>query len=183
MRKILIAMLAGCYSALSLAQFSVGVDLARVESDIFSSLSEEDYGYRVEFGYPLNDTWNVVGGYADYGDFFTTSSAGDLAIEGSAAHLGIESRLALSDEFGFFAEAGLDFWELDVDNPDDLLPMPLDDSGEGFYFGAGAYVKVSEGWQIHFSYSDRDWDDYVDVQVLRLGFRVALGGGEGGEEE
>ena len=175
MRKLVIAILAGCYSALSLAQFSVGVDVARVESDLFSSLSEEDFGYRVEVGYAIDETWTLVAGLADYGEFYGTSTGGSLAIDATAAHLGVEAGLALSDQFGVFAELGIDVWEMDIDEQGVVLPMALDDSGEGMYFGVGAYVNIGESWRIHLSYSDRDWDDFVDVQVFRIGTRVRFG--------
>ena len=172
-----------CFQSVKAEEFYVGIDYLHNSIDtgitnISSNLDEDDEGYSLYAGWPINENLDIEASYQDFGEASLSGVSGNqFKIDGTTYEFNQSATLAASvTSFGFaakpkfeisdgvmlYGKLGVHNWDAKLSITSTTVSASADDSGTDVFFGGGIQVSLENlNGRIGFTKFDLD-GDYVD---------------------
>jgi hypothetical protein len=169
----------------------VGIDYLNSKFDsgvenINSTLDEEDSGYSIFFGAPLNDTLDIEYSYNDFGEASLSGTTGqqfkidgttyewtaNATITSSATSHGFSAKPKVELSNGVFAygKLGLHRWDSGFEVSSTNTSASLTETGTDVFYGGGVEVSLDQiQGRIGFSRYDLDGED---IDTINFGLSL-----------
>ena len=193
MKKFLIAIFA--FSILSSqsvkSEIYVGIDYLKNKFDsgitnISSTLDEEDNGFSLYTGFPLNDNLDFEVSYNDFGESSLSGVSGNqfkfegttyefnttatLAASATSIGFAAKPKLDLGEGITLFGKLGVHNWDSEFEITSTTATASEDDEGSDVYYGAGIEIDLVN-IKGRFGYSLYDLDG-EDVDSMNAGLII-----------
>jgi len=125
-----------------------GYGLLKVDND--EGFDEEDNAYNGFIGAQINQAFSVEAGYIDFGRH--GNQVFNSEVDGYT--LALKAGLPVNDHLTIYVKGGQLWWEADIN------AVEGDDNADGneLFFGAGASIALSKGWDLRIEYTRFDLD-------------------------
>ena len=172
-----------CFQSVKAEEFYIGIDYLHNTIDtgvenISSNLDEEDEGYSLYAGWPINENLDIEGSYQDFGEASLSGVSGNqFKIDGTTYEFNATATLAasvtslgfaakpkfeISDGVMLYGKLGVHSWDAKLSITSTTVSASADDSGTDVFFGGGIQVSLENlNGRIGFTKFDLD-GDYVD---------------------
>lgn len=164
----------GPYIGASAGQTTVELALTDVEDRGFR-IDDDDFAYKVFFGYKLPGPLAVEGGFRDLGK---VTDGNELTVVTSESD-GLDAFLVGSLPLGpvsIFAKGGLIAWDTEIETSSaDRLGAPdvrVTDDGTDFAWGVGVSVNLAR-WGFRGEYEKLEMDVPDDLSMLSVGVTIS----------
>ena len=190
MKKIILTLLA--FSMLSFQsvkseEYYIGIDYLNNEIDtgitnISSTLDEEDNGYSLYVGMPINDAMDIEVSYNDFGEASLSGNNGNqFSLDGttyqftttatlasSATSIGFaaKQKFELSEGITLYGKLGVHQWESELSITSTSSDTSVDEDGSDVFYGAGVeFNLVNLQGRAGYSMYDLDGDEVDSINV------------------
>ena len=172
-----------CFQSVKAEEFYVGIDYLHNSIDtgvtnISSTLDEDDEGYSLYAGWPINENLDIEASYQDFGEASLSGVSGNqFKIDGTTYEFNATATLAasvtslgfaakpkfeISDGVMLYGKLGVHSWDAKLSITSTTVSASADDSGTDVFFGGGIQVSLENlNGRIGFTKFDLD-GDYVD---------------------
>ena len=172
-----------CFQSVKAEEFYVGIDYLQNTYDtgienISANLDEEDDGYSLYAGWPINENLDIEASYQDFGEASLSGVNGNTfkyggttyqfnataTLAASAASFGFAAKpkFEISDGVMLYGKLGVHSWDAKLSITSTTVSASADDSGTDVFFGGGIQVSLENlNGRVGFTKFDLD-GDYVD---------------------
>ena len=172
-----------CFQSVKAEEFYIGIDYLHNTIDtgvenISSNLDEEDEGYSLYAGWPINENLDIEASYQDFGEASLSGVSGNqfkfdgttyefnatATLAASVTSLGFAAKpkFEISDGVMLYGKLGVHSWDAKLSITSTTVSASADDSGTDVFFGGGIQVSLENlNGRIGFTKFDLD-GDYVD---------------------
>ena len=172
-----------CFQSVKAEEMYVGIDYLKNSIDtgitnISSNLDEDDEGYSLYAGWPINENLDIEASYQDFGEASLSGVSGNqFKYNGTTYEFNATATLAASvTSFGFaakpkfeisygvmwYGKLGVHNWKSEFSITSTTATASADEDGTDIFVGAGIQVSL-ENLNGRIGYSKFDLDgDYVD---------------------
>ena len=177
-----------CFQSVKAEEMYVGIDYLKNTIDtgitnISSNLDEDDEGYSLYAGWPINENLDIEASYQDFGEASLSGVSGNqFKYEGTTYEFNTTATLAASaTSFGFaakpkfeisdgvmlYGKLGFHNWKSDLSITATTVTASADEKGTDVFYGGGIQVSL-ENLNGRVGYSKFDLDG-EDVNSINLG--------------
>ena len=177
-----------CFQSVKAEEMYVGLDYLKNEietgiTNISSKLDEDDEGYSLYAGWPINENLDIEASYQDFGEASLSGVSGNqFKYEGTTYEFNTTATLAASaTSFGFaakpkfeisdgvmlYGKLGFHNWKSDLSITATTVTASADEKGTDVFYGGGIQVSL-ENINGRVGYSKFDLDG-EDVNSINLG--------------
>jgi hypothetical protein len=149
-----------------------------------ATLDEDDTGFAITGGMPLNANLDLEYGYADFGEAslsgssgntfdyrstsYTFNATGSIKLEGDAFFIGLKPKMSLTDSITAYARLGYNMWDTTLTVSTSTASADVSADGNDLYYGFGVSGNMG-GLNISLSHSNYEFDsDDVDSTALSV---------------
>ena len=180
-----------CFQSVKAEEFYVGIDYLQNTYDtgienISANLDEEDDGYSLYAGWPINENLDIEASYQDFGEASLSGVSGNqfkfdgttyefnatATLAASVTSLGFAAKpkFEISDGVMLYGKLGFHNWKSELSITSTTATASADDNGSDVFYGAGIQVSL-ENLNGRVGYSKFDLDgDYVNSINLGLSY-------------
>ena len=177
-----------CFQSVKAEEMYVGLDYLKNEietgiTNISSNLDEDDEGYSLYAGWPINENLDIEASYQDFGEASLSGVSGNqFKYEGTTYEFNTTATLAASaTSFGFaakpkfeisdgvmlYGKLGVHNWKSELSITSTTVTASADEDGTDVFYGGGIQVSL-ENINGRVGYSKFDLDG-EDVNSINLG--------------
>jgi opacity protein-like surface antigen len=177
-----------CFQSVKAEEMYVGLDYLKNEietgiTNISSNLDEDDEGYSLYAGWPINENLDIEASYQDFGEASLSGVSGNqFKYEGTTYEFNTTATLAASaTSFGFaakpkfeisdgvmlYGKLGVHNWKSELSITSTTVTASADEDGTDVFYGGGIQVSL-ENLNGRVGYSKFDLDG-EDVNSINLG--------------
>lgn len=151
--------------------FYVQANLNRTNIDI-EVVDETDTTFGIDVGYYFNKNLAIEAGYIDFGEL-SINGNGSFSVEADAVQLSVKGIYPVSNTIGFYAEAGIDFWDgkVSFSNVPGFGSGSDNENGNDLFYGIGGVLAFNDNISAHLEYMLHDLDD-LEIDTLTLGIQA-----------
>ena len=164
-----------------------GIDFLNNEIDtgvtnISSSLDEEDSGYSLYGGIPLNENLAIEISYQDFGEASLSGNSGNqfkigtttyqftttatLSVAAESIGYALVPKMPISENISLYGKLGFHYWDSKFSVTSTNTTASLDDDGNDVFYGFGAEMNFGNlKGRIGYSLFDLDGDDIVSTNI------------------
>ena len=168
-----------------------GIDYLNNEVDsgvtnISSTLDEEDSGYSLYGGIPLNENLSIEISYQDFGEASLSGNSGNqfkvgtttyeftttatLSVSAESIGYALVPKMPISDNISLYGKLGFHYWDSTFSVTSTNTTASLDDDGNDVFYGFGAEMNFGNlKGRIGYSLFDLDGDD-IDSTNIGISF-------------
>ena len=176
-----------CFQSVKAEEMYVGIDYLKNSIDtgitnISSNLDEDDEGYSLYAGWPINENLDIEASYQDFGEASLSGVSGNqfkydgttyefnqtASIAASSTSFGFAAKpkFEISDGVMLYGKLGIHSWDAKFSITSTTATASADDSGTDVFFGAGIQVSLENlNGRIGYSKFDLDGDDVDSFNV------------------
>ena len=180
-----------CFQSVKAEEFYVGLDYLHNSIDtgvtnISSTLDEDDEGYSLYAGWPINENLDIEASYQDFGEASLSGVSGNqfkfdgttyefnatatLAASATSFGFAAKPKFEISDGVMLYGKLGFHNWKSELNIIATTVTASADDNGTDVFYGAGIQVSL-ENLNGRVGYSKFDLDgDYVNSINLGLSY-------------
>ena len=175
------------FQSVKAEEFYIGIDYLHNTIDtgvenISSNLDEEDEGYSLYAGWPINENLDIEASYQDFGEASLSGVSGNqFKIDGTTYQFNATATLAASAKsFGFaakpkfeitdsvmlYGKLGVHNWKSELSITSTTATASADDKGSDVFYGAGIQVSLENlNGRVGYSKFDLDGDDVNSINL------------------
>ena len=176
-----------CFQSVKAEEMYVGLDYLKNEietgiTNISSNLDEDDEGYSLYAGWPINENLDIEASYQDFGEASLSGVSGNqFKYEGTTYEFNTTATLAASaTSFGFaakpkfeisdgvmlYGKLGFHNWKSDLSITATTVTASADEKGTDVFYGGGIQVSLENlNGRVGYSKFDLDGDDVGSINV------------------
>ena len=176
-----------CFQSVKAEEFYVGIDYLQNTYDtgienISSNLDEEDDGYSLYAGWPINENLDIEASYQDFGEASLSGVSGNqFKIDGTTYEFNATATLAasvtslgfaakpkfeISDGVMLYGKLGFHNWKSELSITSTTATASAADKGTDVFYGAGIQVSLENlNGRIGYSKFYLDGDDVDSFNV------------------
>ena len=180
-----------CFQSVKAEEFYVGIDYLQNTYDtgienVSSNLDEEDDGYSLYAGWPINENLDIEASYQDFGEASLSGVSGNqfkvdgttyefnqtasIAVSATSFGFAAKPKFEISDGVMLYGKLGFHNWKSELSITSTTATASADDNGSDVFYGAGIQVSL-ENLNGRIGYSKFDLDgDYVNSINLGLSY-------------
>ncbi|CAO6130608.1 Outer membrane protein beta-barrel domain containing protein [Candidatus Pelagibacterales bacterium] len=187
---LMISLIAMPTFAYSQTKYYVGAEYAKNKidtgiSNVSSRLDEEDNGYSIFFGSPINKDFDVEVSYNNFGEaslsgvtgnqfryagtLYEFTAAGTVKAEATSFGIAVKPKLNINKNFDLVATLGAHRWESDFTASSTNGRATLTDDGVDLFYGVGLKGNF-DTFSVGLNYNIYNLDD---EEVKSMGIRVS----------
>jgi len=187
---LMISLIAMPTFAYSQTKYYVGAEYAKNKidtgiSNVSSRLDEEDNGYSIFFGSPINKDFDVEVSYNNFGEaslsgvtgnqfryagtLYEFTAAGTVKAEATSFGIAVKPKLNINKNFDLVATLGAHHWESDFTASSTDGRATLTDDGVDLFYGVGLKGNF-DTFSVGLNYNIYNLDD---DEVKSMGIRVS----------
>jgi opacity protein-like surface antigen len=176
-----------CFQSVEAEEMYVGLDYLKNEietgiTNISSNLDEDDEGYSLYAGWPINENLDIEASYQDFGEASLSGVSGNqFKYEGTTYEFNTTATLAASaTSFGFaakpkfeisdgvmlYGKLGVHNWKSELSITSTTVTASADEDGTDVFYGGGIQVSLENlNGRVGYSKFDLDGDDVDSINV------------------
>ena len=177
-----------CFQSVKAEEMYVGIDYLKNTIDtgitnISSNLDEDDEGYSLFAGWPINENLDIEASYQDFGEASLSGVSGNqfkydgttyefnatatLAASATSFGFAAKPKFEISDGVMLYGKLGFHNWTSDLSITATTVTASADEKGTDVFYGGGIQVSL-ENLNGRVGYSKFDLDG-EDVNSINLG--------------
>ena len=177
-----------CFQSVKAEEMYVGIDYLKNSIDtgvtnISSNLDEDDEGYSLYAGWPINENLDIEASYQDFGEASLSGVSGNqfkydgttyefnqtatLAASATSFGFAAKPKFEISDGVMLYGKLGFHNWKSDLSITATTVTASADEKGTDVFYGGGIQVSL-ENLNGRVGYSKFDLDG-EDVDSINLG--------------
>ena len=176
-----------CFQSVKAEEFYVGLDYLHNSIDtgienISSNLDEDDEGYSLYAGWPINENLDIEASYQDFGEASLSGVSGNqfkfdgttyefnatatLAASATSFGFAAKPKFEISDGVMLYGKLGVHNWKSELSITSTTATASADEDGTDVFYGAGIQVSLENlNGRIGYSKFDLDGDDVDSFNV------------------
>ena len=176
-----------CFQSVKAEEFYVGIDYLQNTYDtgienISSNLDEEDEGYSLYAGWPINENLDIEASYQDFGEASLSGVSGNqfkfegttyefnqtasIAVSSTSFGFAAKPKFEISDGVMLYGKLGFHNWKSELNIIATTVSASADDSGTDVFFGGGIQVSLENlNGRVGYSKFDLDGDDVDSINL------------------
>jgi OOP family OmpA-OmpF porin len=158
-------------------------------TNISSKLEEDDSGYSIYLGWPINESFDFEMSYQDFGEASLSGNSGDqfifdnttyefnqtASLKVSARSFGyaLKSNIELKNGMELYGKLGLHKWDTDLNITSTTVTANADDDGTDMFYGAGLQYILQDNLNARIGFSRYEFDG-DDVDSINFGISISF---------
>ncbi len=176
-----------CFQSVKAEEMYVGIDYLKNTIDtgitnISSNLDEDDEGYSLYAGWPINENLDIEASYQDFGEASLSGVSGNqfkyngttyefnqtatLAASATSFGFAAKPKFEISDGVMLYGKLGFHNWKSDLSITATTVTASADEKGTDVFYGGGIQVSLENlNGRVGYSKFDLDGDDVGSINV------------------